>query len=185
MRVVDVGAQRVQRHLAVVVLLGPRDFGAAETTRDHDLHAARAGLHGPHDRLLHGAAKGDALLELVDDVLPDQTRVELGMLDLDDVDLHVLLGQALEALADVLDADAALADDDAGLGGVDDDAGLIGAALDLDARNRRSTRQAAEVFADRLILMQPSAVVLLFEPAAVPSPGDPEAQADGMNLLSH
>ena len=77
-RVVDVGAQRVQRHLAVVVALGTRDFRAAEAAGDLHLHAARAGLHRAHDRLLHGAAERDALLELIDDVLTDEARVEFG-----------------------------------------------------------------------------------------------------------
>ena len=89
--------------------------GTAETPGDHDLHAARAGLHRTHDGLLHGAAERNALFELIDDVLSDQTRVEFGMLDLDDVDLNVFLREAFEVLADVFDADAALADDDAGL----------------------------------------------------------------------
>ena len=121
-----------KRHLAVGVMLGARDFGAAETAGDLNFDAARAGLHRAHDRLLHGAPERDALLELIDDVLADETRVELGMLDLDDVDLNALAGQMLEALADVFDPDAALADDDTGLGGVDDHARLIGAPLDLD-----------------------------------------------------
>ena len=185
MRVVDVGAQRVQRHLAVVVALGARDLGAAQATRNLYLDAARAGLHRAHDRLLHGAAKRDPLLELIDDVLTDQARVELDRLDLDDVDLDLLAGQRLEVAADLVDPHPALADDDAGLTGVDDDAGLVRAPLDLDARDRGRPRHAPEVLADRDVLVQPRDVVLFLEPAAVPGARDSEPQPDRMDLLSH
>src|SRR5581483_1526915 len=106
--IVNVGAKGVQRHLAVVIALGARDLGAPQTAGDLHFDPARAGFHRSHDRLFHRAPEGDALLELIDDVLGDQTRVELGMLDLHDVDLNVLAGQLFQALADVFDADAAL-----------------------------------------------------------------------------
>src|SRR5581483_8545245 len=184
-RVVDVGPQRVQRNLAVVVALGARDLRAAQTPRDLHLHAARAGLHRAHDRLLHRPAERDALLELVDDVLTDEARVQLRRLDLDDVDLDLLPRQLLEVAADLVDADAALPDDDARLARVDDHARLVRTPLDLDARDRGRTRHASEVLPDCDVLVQPRDVVLFLEPAAVPGAGDADAQPDGMDLLSH
>ena len=70
--VVDVGAQRVQRHAALAIPLHARDLGAAEPAAAVDADALRA---EPHRRLhgaLHGAAEGDAPLELLGDRLRDQ-----------------------------------------------------------------------------------------------------------------
>ena len=84
------------------------------------------------DRLLHGAAEGDAALELRRDVLGDQLRVGLGLADLDDVEEDLVLGERLDFLLQRLDAGAALADDDARTRGVDVDLRLVRGALDLD-----------------------------------------------------
>src|SRR6202051_595507 len=184
-RVVDVGAQRVQRNLSIVILLGARDLGATQATGDHHLHSASAGFHRAHDRLLHRAPEGDAFLELIDDVLADQTRIELGMLDLHDVDLNGFLRQVLEAAPDVFDPDATLTDDDARLSGVDDDAGLIGAAFDLDFRNRRGTGEPPKILANRGVFVEPGTIILFLVPAAVPRPRDSKSQPDRMDLLSH
>src|SRR5262249_58786475 len=75
--VVDVGAQRVQRHAALAVPLHPGDLGAAEPAGAVDTDAFRA---EPHRRLhgaLHGATERHATLELLGDRLGDQLRVEL------------------------------------------------------------------------------------------------------------
>src|SRR5207237_4339361 len=52
--VIDVGAQRVQRHPALAVPFHPRDFGAAEPPRAVDADAFGAEPH----RRLHGALHG-------------------------------------------------------------------------------------------------------------------------------
>src|ERR1035437_4402826 len=54
--VVDVRTQSVQRNATVAVLLGTCNFGAAKTTRAHDLDAFGTQTHGSADRLLHGPA---------------------------------------------------------------------------------------------------------------------------------
>src|SRR6202030_3942867 len=80
--VVDVGAQRVQRHPAFAIPFHAGDFGAAEATRAVDADAFGA---EPHRRLygaLHGAAERDAALELLGDRFGDELGVELGLADL-------------------------------------------------------------------------------------------------------
>src|SRR4030088_3456190 len=62
--VIDVGAQRVQRHAAFAIPFHPRDFGAAETARAVDANAFGAEAHRRLHRALHGAAECDAALEL-------------------------------------------------------------------------------------------------------------------------
>src|SRR2546421_327557 len=76
----------MQRHAALAVPFHARDFGAAEPPRTVDADAAGAEPHRRLHRALHGAAEGDAALELLRDRFGDELRVELGLPDLDDVD---------------------------------------------------------------------------------------------------
>ena len=107
------------------------------------------------------------------------------MLYLDDVHLNLLARELLEIAADVVDADAAFADDDAGLAGIHDHACLIGTTLDLDFRDRGGARHLAKVFSNRDVFVEPRLIILLFEPAAVPRARDAQPQTDWMNLLTH
>src|SRR5262249_54494291 len=67
--VVDVCADRVQRHAALRVLLGAAHLGAAEATRALHLHAGCAGADRRGKRALHRAAERHAVLELLRDRL--------------------------------------------------------------------------------------------------------------------
>ena len=84
--VIDVGAQRMQRHAALAVPFEARDLGAAEAARAVDADALGAEAHRRLHGALHGAAEGDAALELLGDRIGDQGRVDLGLAHLDDVD---------------------------------------------------------------------------------------------------
>ena len=183
--VVDVGAQRVQRHAAVAIPLATRHLGAAEPAAHLDLHALGAGAHAAHQRLLERAAEGDALLELRGDVLGDQRRVELGRLDLVDGDPHLLAGDPLELVAQRVDRRALLADDDAGLGGLDDHGELVGAALGLDARQAGVAQAAADEAAHGDVLVEELGVVLVGVPARVPVAVDAEPETDRIDFLTH
>src|SRR4030081_3237917 len=55
--IVDIGAQRMQRHAAFAIPFHARDFGAAETARAVDTDAFGAKTHRRLHRALHGAAK--------------------------------------------------------------------------------------------------------------------------------
>src|SRR6185436_1321106 len=65
--VVDVRLQGVERQPPLLVPLGARDLGAAQTAADHDLHALGAEPERRFHRFLHGAAERDAALELAGD----------------------------------------------------------------------------------------------------------------------
>ena len=135
--------------------------------------------------LLHGAAERDALLELIDDVLADQARVELGKFDLDDVHLE-LAGEASRGYVRISSMPTPrLPMMIPGLPVLHDHARLIGTALDLDFRDRGRARPAAEILANRDVFVQPRHVVLFLEPAAVPRPRDAQSKSDRMDLLSH
>ena len=67
--VVDVGAQRMQRHAAFAVPLGAGDVGTAETAADVDADAAGAHADRRLHRALHGTAERHAALELLGNAL--------------------------------------------------------------------------------------------------------------------
>ena len=168
--VVDVGPQRVQGHPALAVPLGAAHLGAAEATRALHPDAEGAGLLGVLDGPLHGPAEGDAAGELVGDALGDQGGVELGLLDLLDVELDlVVAGDLGEAAAEAVGLGATAADDDAGAGGVDVDPQAVAGALDLDPADRGVRQLGHEVVADLPVLDDVVAVLLVGEPAATSS----------------
>src|SRR5690606_33130186 len=122
--VIDVGAQRMQRHAAFAVPFHARDFRAAETAAAVDTDAFGAQAHRRLNRTLHGAAESDATLELLSDRLSDQLGIDLGLADLDDVEVRVDLGHVGQLLAKLLDVGALLADDQARARSVDGHAAL-------------------------------------------------------------
>src|SRR5205085_1681453 len=162
--VVDVGLQRVQRKTAVLVPLGARDLRAVEASAHADLDSlgaeAEGGLHG----LLHGAAESDAALQLRGDVLGHQLRVELGTLDLLDVDVDLAVDELLQLVAQLVHLGALASDDDAGARGVDVDAHLVRGALDVDLRDSGVGETLLQIVAELQIAMQRLGVGLPREP---------------------
>src|SRR6266700_2396578 len=133
--VVDIGAQRVQRHAAFAIPFHARDFGAAQATRAVDTNAFGAKAHRRLHCALHGAAECDATLELLGDRFGDQSGVELGLADFDDVDDDVGIGDVGDLLAQLVDVGALLADHDAGTRRVNRHPALLVRTLDHDARD--------------------------------------------------
>src|SRR3977135_2980726 len=84
--VIDIGAQRVQRHPAFAIPFHARDFGAAETARAVDTNALGAQTHRRLHRALHSAAESNTALELLRDRFGNQGRVKFRLADFDDVD---------------------------------------------------------------------------------------------------
>ena len=83
----------------------------------------RPGLHRGLDGALHRAAERDAVRELIGDTLRDQGRVELGLLDLLNVELDLGIARDLvETLAEPVGLGAAAADHDSRARGVHVDA---------------------------------------------------------------
>jgi hypothetical protein len=99
---------------------GPRGTTRCGSSRrrrgdpDLDPDALGAGLHRVLDRAAHRAAERHAAAQLLGDVERDDLGVELGVLDLDDVELDLLAGQLLEIGADRVGLGTTTADDDAG-----------------------------------------------------------------------
>src|SRR5690606_31800214 len=117
--VVDLGAEGVQRHAALMVTLDAAHLGAAETTCGDNLDALDLRLtHGRLDGLAHCAAEGDTVDQLLSDGLGDQVGVGVDVLDLEDVEGDHLAGELLELAADTVGLSTAAANHDARAGGV-------------------------------------------------------------------
>ena len=95
--VVDVGPQSVERNPALPVPLATTHVGSSQAAVALDSDPLGAGLEGGGNRSLHGSAEGDPVLELVGDALGEQLGVEVGILDLGDVQLDRLAGDHFEA----------------------------------------------------------------------------------------
>src|SRR6476469_2816448 len=158
--VVDVGTERVQGHAALAVELRARHLGAVETNRalDPDALGTRAhrGLHG----LLHRPTELHATGELLGHALRDELGVDLGVLDLEDVQLDLLAGELLELAAQAVGLGAAATDDDARARGVDVDADAVTRALDLHLGDAGALHALGHELADRHVFLDVVAVAL-------------------------
>src|SRR5690606_4388511 len=184
--VVDVGAQRVQRDTAVAVVLGPGHLGTAETTGA--LHANALDLWRPHrrlDRLAHGTAERDTVGQLLGDALCDQLSIRLGVLHLEDVQLHLLAGELLQRAADPVGLRTAAADHDAGTRGVDVHPDAVASALDLHLGDARPLHAGGQQLADLAVLTDVLGVLLVGVPARLPVGGDAEPETVRVDLLAH
>ncbi len=183
--VADVRTQGAQGDAPFLLPLAPRHLRAAEATRDRDLHALGAGLHGPLHGLLDGLAEGDPARELLGDVRRHEDRIELRLADLLDLQLDLAGRDATDRLAQRLDVGAALADDDARLGRVDRDRHVVDATLDLDEADARVREPPMHQPADRHVLLEEGRVVLVGVPLGVPGARDAQPEAVGMDLVTH
>src|SRR5205823_986742 len=134
----------------------------------------------------HGPAEADTTGELVGDALGDEGGVELGLLDLLDVQLHLgVAGDVGQLGPEPVGLGPAAPDDNAGPRGVDVDPQPVARALDLDAADGGPLQLAHQVVADLPVLDHPVLVAAVLEPAGLPVRGDPEAEAIGIDLLAH
>src|SRR5206468_4050860 len=65
--VVDIRAKRMQRNLAVALVLAPSHLGPVQPAGAHHADSLDPQLHRAHDRLTHGALVGDSLADLLCD----------------------------------------------------------------------------------------------------------------------
>ena len=184
--VIDIGAQRVQRHAAFAIPFHARDFGAAETARAVDADAFGAQTHCRLNGALHGAAERNTALELLSDRFGDQGRIEFRLADFDDVDHDVGVGDLGDLLLQLVDVGALLADHDARTRRVDRHAALLVRTLDHDARDGSLLQFLHQHFTDADILVEELRILVLAgEPTGIPGPVDAQTQPDWINLLTH
>src|SRR6266446_1808084 len=184
--IVDVGAQRVQRHATLAIPLHARDFRTAEPAGAIDADTlgteSHRRLHGP----LHRPAECHAALELLRDRFGDELSVELGLADLDDVDDDIGVGEFRDLSAKLVDVGAFLADDHSGTGRMDRHPAFLVRSLDHDLRYRGLLELLHQSFADLHVFVQEQPVTALAgEPTRVPRPVYPEPEPDRIDLLTH
>src|ERR1019366_476938 len=183
--VVDVRAHGVQWHPSVRVAFRAGHLGTAEAPGDLDLHALGARAHGAGQGALHRAAEGHPVLQLLGDRLGHELGVELRALDLEDVDLDLLFGHAVQVAAQRVHFGARLADHDARARRVDVDLELLGVLADRDVRQPRVGELVDDVLAHAHVLGEVLGEVALVEPVGLPVVDVSHAHGLWMNLLSH
>lgn len=85
---------------------------SAESAGNHDLDTFCPETEGRFHGFLHGAPERDAADELTGNVFRQELRVELGALDLLDIDVDLAAQLFLEVVAQLVDLGALAADDD-------------------------------------------------------------------------
>src|SRR5947208_8813993 len=184
-RVVDVGAQRVQRHPPFVVTLGPGDLRASQPARRLDLDALRAHPHRALDGPLHGPPERDALRELVRHRVRHELGVELRPLDLLDVDADFLARELRQLVAQLVHLGAALADHHARPPRVYRHRDLTRLALDVHVGDGRVAEPGLQVLADQVVFFQELGEVAPGVVSRAPRLDDPEPEPVGMYFLAH
>ena len=186
--VIDLGTQGVQRHATLTVPLAMAHLSATQTTGALDTNTLSASLASGLNGLAHSATEGDTALKLLGDGLSNEAGVELGALDLDDVNGELTLldtGDLLEVGAETVDLCTLLADDNARASGEDDDLHLVASALDLHAGDGGAGKTLLEELADSEVVAERGSVILTGEPAGTPVLGDAETETSGINFLTH
>ena len=117
--VVDIGTECVQRSTAFLVKLLTGHFSTAETAADEHLDTLGAHTHAAGHSHLDGTAVRYTSFHLTGYVVGHDIGVKLGSLDLEDVDLHILVGNLAELLLQLVDFLASLSDDGTGTGSMD------------------------------------------------------------------
>src|SRR5262249_2091771 len=150
-------------------------------------HTLRARLHRGLHGALHRAPERHAAGELVGDALRKQCRVDLGLLDLLDVELDLrVAGDLAQTFTQALGLGTAPADHYARARGVAVAAQPVARALDLDAAHGRALELLAEVVTDLPVLDEGVRVLLLVrDPARLPVGCDTEPEPVGVDLLTH
>src|SRR5208337_1957109 len=184
--IVDIGAERMQRHAAIQIPFHARDFRAAEAARNTDADALRAKAERGLSRALHRAAESNAALKLLRNALSGKRGIELRLTHLDDVQIDLRRGELRELTAQLLDIGAFLANQNARARRVHRDAALLVRPLDHDLGDPGLTALLQNELADPEILMQKLAVLALVGvPAAIPRPVDSEPEPDRVDFLTH
>src|SRR6266566_3897789 len=144
--------RRLDRPASTFLPAGHRLATGRGGPRRRRVHARGPRGHRAREGALHRAAERDPVLQLLGDRLSHQRGVELGALDLEDVDLYLLVGHAVQLPAQGVDFAARLADHDARAGGVDVDLQFARVLADRDVRQARVGELAHDVLADAHVL---------------------------------
>ena len=124
--------------------------------------------------------------KLTRDAFRDELRVDVGVLDLDDVERNSLADSLFEVCLQLFDLCAAAADDHTGLCHVDVDAHALGVALDLHLRDTCGSKGCEEIFTKLIVFHEGVAEVFFLRiPTRFPVLDHADSVAVGINFLTH
>jgi hypothetical protein len=117
----------------------------------------------------------DPSLKLRSDILGNETRTQVWLLDLLDIDLDLFTRQALKVLTQPLDRRTAATNDDPRLGSMDNHDHLIRQALNLNAIDPCVPSLLTNKLTDRQVFAQQVGILFaLSKPARLPRLDDPQ-----------
>ncbi len=175
----------MQRDPALEIPLPTTHLGATETPLALDPDPLRPGLERRCYGALHGATERDSILDLIRHTPSQEGGVEIGVLDLVDVQFDGASGHCLEIAAETLRLRALASDHHTGAGGVDVDDEPITGALYVDPRNGSPGELVLQVVPDLPVFVDEVDVLLVGEPLRLPVCGYPESERIGVDFLTH
>jgi len=171
-------------------ILRRRPSAAPQPAGRRDTNALGAGALRGLDALTHRTTEGHAGSELLGDALRNELRVEIGVLDLKDVQLYLLARQLLELNAQAVGLSTTTTDDDARARGVQVDANAVTRTLDAHLGDAGALEVVGQELADRDVFSHVVRVALSLgggvgEPARPVVSGDSQTEPAGVDLLTH
>ena len=158
---------------------------SAEAACTHYLDAFSAHAHGGGNGHLRSAAERNAGFQLAGNAVGNQLRIQLGTLDLEDVDLNILAGDLLQLFFQLIDLLAAFTNHDTRAGRVHGNGDELQGTFDDYFRHASLGQTHGEILADFIVLNQLVSVLAAAVPIGVPSADDAETIAYRVCFLSH
>jgi len=183
--IINIGAQRVERHATLPVPLAPAHVGAPEASLGLNPYSKSTRLHGGLNGSLHSPTECHPPLQLVGDAASKELGVGLGILHLDHVQFHRMSGDLVQTGPQAVCLNTAAADHHSRTGGVDINLNLFADTLDLDSGHGTAQQLTIQVVANLRVLVDEIGVALVGMPAGFPIGGYAEAEAVWVNLLAH
>ena len=141
--------------------------------------------HRALHRFFHGAAEADLLFQLHGHAFGHQLRVQFRPLDFHDVHEGFAVGHGLDIFAQIFNVGALFADHNARASRINIDPQVFAGALNADLGDGGAFQLSLQILADPAVFFQKLRHLAEVKPPGIPIIDVAEAQAPGMNFLSH
>ena len=184
--VVDVGTERLQRNGSLVIMLGTCDFGTAETACNVGLYTLGARFHCSVDSGTGCSSERNSLFEVKCDSFRNKLCVKIPSLFLNDSQSNGLFDEFFDALSELFDLGAALADNRAGSCTVNEYLNSSAVSFYLDFRNSGRCDLLLDELSDLVVFNDEIAeLIIANKPSGIPVTDNAYSQAVRVNFLSH
>ena len=169
-----------------MIMLGTRDLGAAETTCDVGLYTLRAGLHGSVDGGARRSSERNSLFKVDRDSFSNELCVQILSLFFNDRQRNGFIDKFFDALSELFDLGAALADNSSGSGAVNEYLHSSAGSFDLDLRNSGRRDLLLDELSDLIVFNDKvTELIIANKPSGIPVTDNADSQAVRINFLSH